>query len=84
MSHWSDSIRIEDLVVIGDTVEPHEGVMMPNWNPGATVVKVGMPTNDTPKYAGGDWIIISSYGGWLPRVKFKKRQSGAGFKRAIV
>ena len=63
-------------VNVGDEVQPVKGVFMPYWNPGATVVEVGMPmafANDTPKQEGGDWVIISSYGGWLPRRKFKKQ-----------
>lgn len=63
-------------VDIGDEVEPRGGIFMPYWNPGATVVEVGTPSafeGDTPKSAGGDWVIISSYSGWLPRNKFVKK-----------
>jgi hypothetical protein len=69
-------MKVEELVGVGDMVEPKAGYFMPYWNPGATVVEVGMPKayeNDTPKQTGGDWVIISSYGGWLPRRKFKKQ-----------
>jgi hypothetical protein len=62
-------------VDVADAVEPVKSAFMPYWNPGAIVVQVGMPMaleNDTPKTPGGDWVIISSYGGWLPRNKFIK------------
>lgn len=62
-------------VNVGDKIEPIKGIFMPYWEYGATVVEVGMPMafkNDTPKFPGGDWVIISSYGGWLPRNKFQK------------
>ena len=66
------------LVNIGDTVQPKKGYFMPYWEYGAIVVKVGMPMiheKDIPKHPGGDWIIISSYGGWLPRIKFQKQSN---------
>jgi hypothetical protein len=67
----------DEAVQVGDRIEPKPGIFMPYWNPGATVVKVGTPKaleNEPTKTEGGDWIIISSYGGWLPRRKFKKHK----------
>jgi hypothetical protein len=64
-------------VQVNDKVEPREGIFMPYWNPGAYVVEVGTPEawkNEKPKTEGGDWVIISSYGGWLPRSKFVKKK----------
>jgi len=60
-------------VQVNDKIKPRPGVFMPYWNPGAIVKEVGTPSaykNETPKLEGGDWVIISSHGGWFPRNKF--------------
>lgn len=74
-------MNLEDNLQIGDQIEPKKGVFMPYWDHGATVVKIGMPMayeNDIPKHEGGDWVIISSHSGWLPRDKFKKSPQRTG------
>lgn len=66
---------INEPVNIGDKVVPVAGVFMPYWSPGAIIVEVGTPMaykNDPTKIPGGDWVIISTDSGWLPRNKFKK------------
>lgn len=69
-------MKTKEQVEVGDEIEVKHGYFMPYWEPGARVVRVGMPMafeNEEPKYPGGDWVIISTYGGWLPRNKFKKK-----------
>lgn len=64
-----------EAVNVGDKVSVRPGVFMPYWSPGATVIKVGTPeafNQNPPKSEGGDWVIIFSHGGWLPRSKFVK------------
>jgi hypothetical protein len=64
-----------DIVNARDKVKPKPGMFMPYWSIGAFIVEVGTPKayeSETPKIPGGDWVIISSYGGWLPRSKFEK------------
>lgn len=68
-------METDSLVNVGDEVEPVKGVFMPYWDPGAIVTEVGMPMaykNDIPKFPGGDWVVITTHGGWLPRRKFKR------------